>query len=340
MSIAEFSTGAYTGNAQLYTTGGSSQVFVAGGNLATANTQYVRIETPFSGDASIEHNVIGASRNLGISSTGNMTLSADNVDLSSAGRLIIPSLASGDYIDYNPAGGKLSITTDNTGGALNPLMFLQNTNATGSVALEVYKNKPTAGANGDALFTQSVFGKDSGNAKQEYTRITHTIRDPTAGSEEGSIELGCFINGSYANMIQLNGNDPPSGEVNVLRPIDLSTGSTGLIKTSGSGSTNISIDATTSVGAGNVNLTAKGDCTIVSNGAGGAINLTSVSNVNVTATGDNLSLTGGSAVLVSTPLLEFQGAALEATTAGADSGKYLVITLNGTKYKISLLNDT
>jgi hypothetical protein len=78
----------------------------------------------------------------------------------------------------------------------------------------------------------------------------------------------------------------------------------------------------------------------VSNGAGGAINLTSVSNVNVTATGDNLSLTGGSAVLVSTPLLEFQGAALEATTAGADSGKYLVITLNGTKYKISLLNDT
>ena len=143
------------------------------------------------------------------------------------------------------------------GGALNPQLVLRNDNATGSVAVEIYKNKPTAGVNGEPLFTQSVFGKDSLNNKQEYTRITHTIRDITQGSEEGSIEMGCFIGGTYANMLQLNGVDTPAGEVNVLRPIDLSTGSTGLIKISGSGSTDMTLDATLSVGTGNINISPK-----------------------------------------------------------------------------------
>ena len=42
-------------------------------------------------------------------------------------------------------------------------LTLSNTNATGAVLSEIYKNKPTAGTNGDVLHTQSVFGKDSGN---------------------------------------------------------------------------------------------------------------------------------------------------------------------------------
>jgi hypothetical protein len=193
-----------------------------------------------------------------ISTNQDLTITADNIDLSSTGRLIIPTLSSADYFDYNS--GKLTLVNSNAGGALNPQVILTNTNGTGSVAMEIYKNKPTVGVVGDPLFTQSVFGKDAtlpnGN-KQEYTRITHTIRDPTAGSEEGSIEMGCFVGGTYQNLIQLNGVDAPSGEVNILRPLDLTTGSTGLIKVSGSTSTDMTLDATLSQGTGNININPK-----------------------------------------------------------------------------------
>lgn len=254
----DFNAGNYSGQVQALTSGGSSQMFLSSSNLASASNQYLRLESTFGGDMNIEHNAT-AGRNLAITTNQNLTIGADNIDLSTTGRLVVPSLGSADFLDYNPALGLLRMTTDNAGGALNPIMFLQNTNATGSVALEIYKNKPTAGIAGDPLFTQSVFGKDAGNAKQEYTRITHTIRDNTAGSEEGSIEMGCFIGGTYQNMLQLNGVDVPNGEVNVLRPIDLSTGSTGLIKTSGTSSVNLTLDASTSAGAGGIVLATKND---------------------------------------------------------------------------------
>jgi hypothetical protein len=206
-------------------------------DITNSRSNILKIEVPVSSDAIIEHSVLGAvSRNLAINTTGDLRLTSDTL---------------------NATATNLSMTSASAGGALNPLLTLTNTNAAGSVALEVYKNKPTAGVNGEPLFTQSVFGKDSGNNKQEYTRITHTIRDITSGSEEGSIEMGCFIGGTYNNMLQLNGVDSPAGEVNILRPIDLSTGSTGLIKISGSGSTDMTLDATLSQGTGNININPK-----------------------------------------------------------------------------------
>jgi len=116
-------------------------------------------------------------------------------------------------------GGSASIIQASAGGTANPaLLTLTNTNATGSVYNEIYKAKPSAGVNGEVLFTQSVYGKDSGNTKQEYTRITHTIRDVTAGAEDGSIEMGCYVNGTFTNLLQLNGNE---NEINMLKPLDM-----------------------------------------------------------------------------------------------------------------------
>ena len=108
--------------------------------------------------------------------------------------------------------------------------------------MEAYKDKPTAGVNGEVLFTQRAFGKDSANAKQEYTRITHTIRDITAGAEDGSIEMGCMVNGAFANFLQINGNQ---NEVNCLKDLDMGGHS---IRTS---TGDIIIDA--GVGVGSVN---------------------------------------------------------------------------------------
>jgi hypothetical protein len=142
----------------------------------------------------------------------------------SAGVVTVPTpTTSNTGITLN-AGGLASntlpvkITNSNAGGQANPTLTLTNTNATGSVALEVYKNKPTAGTNGDVLFNQSVYGKDNGNAKQEYTRISHTIRDNIGGTEDGSIEFSAFRAGAINTFIQINGVE---NEVNILKPLDM-----------------------------------------------------------------------------------------------------------------------
>jgi hypothetical protein len=266
----------------------SAQVFLGATDLATLAQQSLRTELAANSDAVIDHETVaGTIRSLTLRTEGTLNLTAGFG--ASGATTVLP----------------VQIASSGVGGALNPTLRLTNTNATGSVATEIYKNKPTAGANGDGLFVQSVFGKDSNNTKQEYTRVSHTIRDATAGAEDGSLEMGCFVNGAYANFIQLNGNDAllvPNGEVNVLRPIDLSTDSGGVIKTSGSGSVNLNLDATTSQGTGAIALKTKDG---------------------VAGDGSGLLLTGNT---------------LLAGSAGGSSGQHLCLTIGGTVYKIKLEN--
>jgi hypothetical protein len=162
--------------------------------------------------------------------------------------------ATGTYANIN------LVDTD-PGGQLNPILNLQNTNATGSVALEVYKNKPTAGVAGDVLFNQSVYGKDNALNKQEYTRITHSLRDASSTGEDGSIEFGCFVNGAFANFLQINGNE---NEVNILRTLDMtgnnirtSTGDLSILTTTSSGNGNMTISTNGSNAVGDITISAK-----------------------------------------------------------------------------------
>jgi hypothetical protein len=152
---------------------------------------------------------------------------------------------------------QLQLTSSTTGGQSNPILTLTNTNATGSVALEVFKDKPTAGVAGDVLFNQSVYGKDSFLNKQEYTRITHTLRDGTGGVEDGSIEFGCFVNGSFNNFLQINGNQ---NEVNCLKTLDM--GSNNITTTTG----DMTIQTTSSSGNGDLTITAKRELQLLSAG--------------------------------------------------------------------------
>jgi hypothetical protein len=224
------------------------------------------------------------SRNLNITSTGDLRLTSDTL---------------------NATANQLSFTSASAGGATNPAMLqLTNTNATGSVYTEIYKNKPTAGVAGDTLFQQSVWGKDGANNKQEFSRITTSIRDNTSGAEDGSMEFGVFVNGGFATFVQLNGNDTPIGEVNFTRPLDFIGGSdaNSTIKTSGTGSVNLNLDTTGSAGTGAIALRTK-------NGVAGS--------------GGGLLLTGNT---------------LQSGSAGGNSGQHLCITLNGVAYKIRLEN--
>jgi hypothetical protein len=194
--------------------------------------------------------------------------------------------------------GTAILSNASTGGAVNPQLTLTNTNATGSVALEIYKDKPTAGVAGDVLFNQSVYGKDSFLNKQEYTRITHTIRDGTGGIEDGSIEFGCFVNGSFANFLQINGNQ---NEVNCLKPLDMgnnnittSTGDMTIDTTGSSGSGNITIAGksagTTNINATTIGINASSILTMSATGAGAYMTATIDDAITLTSVNDDIIL--------------------------------------------------
>ena len=197
----------------------------------------------------------------------------------------------------------ITLTDTDVGGATNPILTLNNTNATGSVALEVYKNKPTAGVVGDVLFNQSVYGKDSSNIKQEYTRITHTIRDAGVGVEDGSIEFACYVNASVNTFLQINGNE---NEVNILKTMDMtgntmksSTGNMTLttVGSSGSGEMFIQSKGTVSMSAPTIGITATGASSALnlhSTGDNAYVSIQGADDVSITAgTGDILMTTGG-----------------------------------------------
>jgi hypothetical protein len=231
----------------------------------------------------------------------------------SGGVLVISAPGQGESIvgtggfQYNQTG---------TGGQANPGLILTNTNAVGSVSMEVFKNKPGPGVPGDVLFNQSVYGRDNGYVKQEFTRITHTIRDAATGGEDGSIEFSAFVNGSVNTFLQINGNE---NEVNCLKNLDLTGNS--LKTTSG----NLAIDTTASSGPGIITLNALQSVNI---NAGGGSNLS----LNTTSGGDIVLSPSATGEIV------FTGAALQSATSGGNSGQHLVIRLNGVQYKIALQN--
>jgi hypothetical protein len=189
----------------------------------------------------------------------------------------------------------LSVQSSGSTGILTPTLTLTNTasSATG-VALRTYKNKGTPGSNADVLFQHSAFGKNSADVEKEFTRTTHTIRDATASLEDSSIEMGCFVNGVFTNILQLNGNE---NEINALKPLDM-TGNN-IRTTTG----NLAINVSSSATAGAV--------------------LTLATKNNVPGSGLGLSLTGDT---------------LLSATAGGSSGQHLCLSINGTVYKIALLN--
>lgn len=326
----DFSVGAvYQSTGATICNAGGSTVQISSSSISAGSSHLLRMECGQVGNALIEHTSVGSVRNLGIQSQGYIEIknpvSLNNIFCGSGGLGITLNSNSGN-LGLNAIGGSVGIsavsgvsilagqTAGNTnttlisnsgvGGQAYPLMTLTNTNATGSVATEIYKNKPTAGALGDVLALQSVYGKDSTNAKQEYTRITHSIRDPTGGSEDGSIEFACIRAGSINAFLQLNGVE---NEVNCLKNLDM-TGNNIITNT---GDMTIST-ATSATGTGRLTLQSK-EKLILSAEATHELELNA----------NSYSFTTASAL---------------SPSAGSNSGQHLAITINGVPYKIQLLN--
>jgi hypothetical protein len=300
VQIAEFLAGNYTGNAQLFTSGGSAQMFVSGGNLATANTQYVRIETPFTGDASIEHSVVGTSRNLGISSTGNITMSAD----------------------------QQTFTTTNNSTPSVPAYTFTNTSAANSSHPVIRFNRPNVNSQvGDSLSVISTFANDAGGTNREWSRIQTKTENVSVSpaNQDSTISFFTSVNGAVAEVFNLNG---AQNENNMFRPLDMNNNE---IR---SNSGDMTLTTTASTGTGNITMSAKANVSI--NGTNCSVKSQSGVNVGAVYTNSGVS---GIVELEATSILAITGTALQSATAGGNSGQHLRINLNGTFYKIKLEND-
>jgi hypothetical protein len=125
-------------------------------NSGTYNPSlYLSKSAPFTNSTSMTIDLNNITHNQGtgspspnddftISTNKNLILTADNIDLSPT-RLIVPSLASTNYMDYNT--GKVSIVNNSVGGTANPLLVLQN-------------NNNTAGSCGKTRFFNIIYSSD------------------------------------------------------------------------------------------------------------------------------------------------------------------------------------
>jgi len=280
----------------------------------------------------LTHNNSDGATPFNISSNNAITMNADNIDLNTTGRLILPSLTSSNYLDYDS--GSLKIINGSAGGSGNVLLLLQNnSNIAGATTFESYKNDLPTSTGGDNIASWSATC-NTNIGKTETSRINHIAYGVGASNNDGGIALTCKVNSTIANFLVCNGG-AGSGEVQVFKPITAPTG-------------NIEITANASTGVGDVFITAKNDANItanggnvniISNGAGDAINLTSVSSVNIEATGDNLTLTAGAIMVLDSANVELlntntttaspnHNAQIQSTTNGLITSSYLKLKLN------------
>jgi hypothetical protein len=147
---------------------------------------------------------------------------------------------------------KIYISQTTIGGATDPILKTENTNAgaTGTT-IEVYKNSVSPATN-DIISTLSFYANNSSAGKVEYGRIQLDQRDITAGSENGSISvLTCNNSATPTEFFRFNGSGLTTGTNDLYRPID--TRGNNITTTSG----NIQL-YNDQVSNGNINLTNTG----------------------------------------------------------------------------------
>ena len=194
-------------------------------------------------------------------------------------------------------GGYISATSRST-GATQPMLLLTNTAAgTGGVAMEAYKNKPSAGVAGDEVFRLSMFGKNSGNLKDEYGRITCNIRDPsgpTAGAD-GQLLFAVPVGDTMTTFIDLNGN---SNQINTFKNINLAAGTAISFSNSTSQTTaytGFQPVSTTTYTNPSITFNTFGQITAVTNGATvGALTALPIATPTTVASGSGINIVTGS----------------------------------------------
>ena len=86
------------------------------------------------------------------------------------------------------------------------------------------------------------------SATFEYGRITSYVKTQGSGNEDGSILFSTQVNSTLTDMLELNGDEQ---QINAFKALDMNNNA--IVSSTGS----ISINATSSSGTGNINITPK-----------------------------------------------------------------------------------
>jgi hypothetical protein len=210
------------------------------------------------------------------------------------------------------------------GAVATPNFTLRNQNVapTSYTALKLEKSGVVATA-GNAISAVSSWAVDAGGTSREWSRIqtVATNVSTSPANQDGTISIFGSVNGTMAEVFNFNGSQ---NENNCFKPLDMNN------QQIRSNSGDLVLTTTASTGTGLITLSAKADVSI----SGTSCAVLSVSGANTGALYTN----PGIVELEATNTLQFTGVGLQAPTASGSAGTHLVITLNGTQYKIALLN--
>jgi hypothetical protein len=361
---------------QTSTTASTAFTNISSSSGSGINVHSLKLETPVSGDAVIAHTVTAGARNLGLTTTGNLLITSDNL---------------------NSTADTLTVTSSTVGGQSNPLLVLQNNTTTGGpnngTTFETYKNDTPTSTGGDTIGTWSATC-NTNVGKTEIARINQIAYGVGASNNDGGIALACKVNSTVANFLVCNGG-VGAGEVQIFKPITNPSGDITVSTTSSSGTGTITLapnagasvlipsetDPTNDFISINPQIGANAQRVLMTaTDGGGFTNSISLNNsqyapsielkadfgspersITISADGnaglnsivgfdsqanaplliDTSGYTGGSIELKvnsGSGSLKLTSSSLESNTSTGSAGKYLVINLNGTDYKIALEN--
>jgi len=284
----------------------------------------------------------------GLSHTGNGA--GNNFTLSTDEKLLITS----DNLTATGAG--IAITSPFIGYTASPAITINNTltsagATTGVPSVETFKSGRNVIAN-DTIYSHQIYAKNYLGNKTLFGKIECVATSTGLSNDDGALDFYSMVNGTSSLVWRLNGAD---NENNSFRPIDMNGQD---VKTS---SGNMTISTASSSGTGDLTATAKRNVALNAGTAGSISGTTTDGNIsftaNVPAGGTNgfCSMTADRGVALSSAQggsdgniildvnnigdLQLEGTTLISPSASGSSGQHLRIKLNGTYYKIQLLND-
>ena len=313
-----FAPSSYDGTADFYSTGGTSEMKLESDFIGTSEHS-LSCKVALTGDATIAHaTTSGTTRNLAITSGGNMSLTAvGNATLQGSGSNVVCSATS--IIGTTQVFQNFS---SQSGTAATPNFIFKEAAPTAVGACVIRMDKAVAPTAGNAISAISSYALDGTATSREWSRIQTKVENVGAGNQDATLSIFNSVNGVVSETFNFNGSQ---NENNSFRPLDMNNNE---IR---SNNGNLTLTTTASSGTGLITMAAKADVDIT----GTSCSMLSQSGVNVGAVYTN----PGVVELEASTILGFTGAALQSGTSGGNSGQHLRINLNGTFYKIKLEND-
>jgi hypothetical protein len=218
-----FAPSAYDGTADFYSSGGTSEMKLESDFTGTSEHS-LSCRVALTGNATITHaTTSGASRDLAISSTGNLSTASQ----------------------------QQTFTTTSNSTPSVPAYTFTNTSALNSSHPVIRFNRPNVSSQiGDSLSVISTYANDASGVNREWSRIQTKTENVSASpaNQDSTISFFTSINGALGEVFNFNG---AQNENNTFRPFDLNNND--IRTTSG----NIVLSGTLSSGVGSIELKSK-----------------------------------------------------------------------------------